>query len=83
MVWQARMGSIFHAVGSTLGQDWRQETKKLLMPAILHGIESLGWDELESVQGLQGGLLSAQRRPSCWSGLPAMALLSSFHSACL
>lgn len=59
MVWQTRTGSIFHAVGSALGQDWRQETKKLPTQAILHGIESLGWDELEHAQGLQGGLLSA------------------------
>lgn len=48
MVWQARTGLICHAVGSALGQDWRQETKRLLMQAILHGMESWGWDELES-----------------------------------
>lgn len=60
MVWQDRRGTILHAVGFALGQDWRQEAQELLMQAILYGAESLGWDEQGHVQGLQGGVLGAQ-----------------------
>lgn len=45
VVWQAKTGSGFQAVGSVLEQDWRQETEKLLTQALLHRMESLGWDE--------------------------------------
>lgn len=69
VVWQDRHGSILHAVGVALGQDWRQEAQQLLMQGILYGIKSLGWDEQGHVQGLQGGVLSAQCWPSWGSGL--------------
>lgn len=69
VVWQDRHGSILHAVGITLGQDWRQEAQQLLMQAILYGIKSLGWDEQGHAQGLQGGVWSAQCWPLCRSGL--------------
>ena len=85
MVWQARTGSIFHGVRSALGQDWRQETKQAADAgdAAWYRELGMGWDELDSVQGLQGGLWSAQCLPSCQSGLGAMALLSSFSLHCL
>lgn len=67
VVWQARTGLIFHAVGFAVEQEQRQETKKLQTQAILHDVESLGWDELE--------MFRASKQGSC--------LLSSFSLLCL